>query len=492
MLGSINLSEFVDEKSNFDFEEFKNTVRIAVEGLNEVLDEGIPKHPLQEQRESVRNWRQIGLGIFGLADMLIKCKITYGSKESVELCDKIGKIMAQEAILTSSNIAAKEGSYPKFNLEEVLNSNFFIAHCNDELINALRKNGLRNSQLLTIAPTGTLSSTLGVSGGVEPIFANSYTRTTKSLHGKDVSYKVYTPIVKDFMDKNGIEDEEDLPEYFITSANIPIENRIAMQAAWQSHIDASISSTVNLPKEATVEDVEKLYMDAWKNGLKGITIFRDGCKRLGILTTSDSKEDDSDNCNNCTDCASCKQLGRGVILSVSDDLIGAKRKLTSGCGSMHFEVYFDEETGEPMETFINVGSTGSCERNLQLISRLMSTALRAGVPIESIIDQCKSIKPCPSYIARSIKYGDTSKGSSCPTAIGFALEDLHKKMKYYLFDDDGYVSESNHINKISISTTSTGDNVQKFNDNTCPECGEPIRNEGGCKVCPSCGWSKCD
>lgn len=485
-MGSINLSEFVNEESQFDFEGFKETVRIAVIGLNEVLDEGMPKHPLQEQRDSVKNWRQIGLGIFGLADMLIKCKITYGSEESIELCDRIGMTMAQEALLASSNIAAERGVYPKFNLEEVLNSNFFQSHYNNKLINNLKKNGLCNSQLLTIAPTGTLSSMIGVSGGVEPIFANSYTRTTKSLYGKDVSYKVYTPVVKKFMDKNNIDKEEDLPEYFITSANIPVENRIAMQAVWQSHIDASISSTINLPKEATVEDVEELYMNAWKYGLKGVTIFRSGCKRQGILV-SDKKES-----TDCDACTSCKQLERGVILSVSDDLVGAKRKLMTGCGSLHLEAYFDEETGEPMETFINIGSSGNCERNLQLISRLMSTALRAGVPIETIIDQCKSIKPCPSYMARSIKHCDTSKGSSCPAAIGFALEDLHKKMKYYLLDDEDCVAESEQTSEDTAQDMVSDRNNTDTQGKSCPECGEQLRNEGGCVVCPSCGYSKCD
>jgi ribonucleoside-diphosphate reductase alpha chain len=117
---------------------------------------------------------------------------------------------------------------------------------------------------------------LGVSGGIEPIFANSYTRKTESLHSEDHYYKVYTPIVAEYMSKNGIEKEEDLPDFFITAKDLNHGDRISMQSVWQSHIDASISSTVNLPYDSTPEDVFNIYVDAWKAGLKGITVFRDG------------------------------------------------------------------------------------------------------------------------------------------------------------------------------------------------------------------------
>ena len=131
---------------------------------------------------------------------------------------------------------------------------------------------------------------LGISGGIEPIFANSYTRMTKSLHGHDEPYKVYTPIVKAYMDANGLEDDSNLPEWFITSADLSVEERIDMQSVWQKHIDASISSTVNLPNSATVEDVKEIYISAWKKDLKGITIYRAGCAREGILTVGSKEE----------------------------------------------------------------------------------------------------------------------------------------------------------------------------------------------------------
>ena len=189
-----------------------------------------------------------------------------------------------------------------------------------------------------------------------------------------------------------------------------------------------------------------------------------------------------------------KTLARGTVLSVSDDLLGAKRKLQTGCGSVHFEAYFDELTGEPMETFVNVGSSGSCERNLQLISRLMSLALRAGVSVEDIIDQCKSIKPCTAYVSRTNKKHDTSKGSSCPSAIGYALEDLCEKIKERCFADFDLVDSEEESEKTSCECESCVEcQNEKVNDvQKCPECGESLIFEGGCNICKACGYSKCD
>ena len=331
----------------------------------------------------------------------------------------------------------------------------------------------------------TIGTLLNGSGGTEPEFALSYTRRTDNLNE---SYKIEANIVKEYRRVTGNQGE--LPDYFVASADIPWRDRVSTQATIQKHIDTAISSTVNLPKETTQEEIEELYLYAWSCGLKGITIFRDGCKRLGILTTQDSIEENSHT-------EPTNPLERGTILSVSDDLIGAKRKLQTGCGSLHFETYFDEVSGEPMETFINVGSTGACERNLQFISRLMSLALRAGVSVNDIIDQCKSIKPCPAYVTRTNKKHDTSKGSSCPSAIGYALEDLCQKIKERFFADFDLVTGDDFYDTVQEFECSSCENcqveqVQNTSTPKCPECGEPLIFEGGCNVCKACGYSKCD
>ena len=296
LLGSINLSEFVTDPFSadaiFDNEKFKECVRDCVVGLNEVLEEGLPLHPLQQQKESVSKYRQIGLGVMGIADMLIKLNIRYGSEEAVKLCEELSNMMLNEAIKQSALIAKEHGPFEKYNEEVIFNSKFFINNVNDEVKELVRQYGLRNSQLLTIPPTGTISTMLGISGGIEPIFNLSYFRKTESVHDKDVVYKVYTPVVKEYMDAKNINDEEQLSDIFVTAMTLNPQERIKMQSAWQKNIDASISSTINLQNEATLEDVYNIYVSAWKNDLKGITIYRDGCKRSGILTNEKPKEED--------------------------------------------------------------------------------------------------------------------------------------------------------------------------------------------------------
>lgn len=482
LLGSINLAEFVKnpftENAYFDSQDFLTTVHESVIALNEVLDEGLMLHPLKEQQDSVRDWRQIGLGVMGIADMLIKLGIRYGSDTAVDFCDNIGYYMAKQAIMTSSYLARSKGAFPKCNMEEISITDFFMNHISDYDDDHRRRiidNGLCNSQLLTIAPTGTLSTMLGISGGIEPIFANSYTRTTKSLHGKDVEYKVYAPIVQKYMEVNNIDEEESLPDFFVTAQTLNYKDRIAMQSIWQRHIDASISSTVNLPNSATKEDVFNLYIEAWKSNLKGITVFRDGCSRVAILNTDKPKEDPTTKENKPT----TRQLSRGDIIMASDNVVGLKRKLMTGCGSLHCSAFFDEATGELLETYLSKGSTGGCNNFMIGLSRMISLAARAGVSIEDIVDQLESTGACPSYAVRSATKKDTSKGSCCPMAVGRALLDMYKEMQSMISDD---VIDETYENK-EETATHTGP--------VCPECGDPLIFEGGCNICKSCGYSKC-
>ena len=475
LLGSINLSEFVTKDKTFDFEDFRHTVYEAVIALNEVLDEGLPLHPLQEQKDSVRDWRQIGLGIFGLADMLIKMNIRYGSKESIDLCDMIGHAMADEAIRCSAAMAAPPswGAYPKYHPEAVEQSAFLSKNALGDTRELVKKYGLHNSQLLTIAPTGSLSSMLGVSGGIEPIYANYYTRKTESLHGHDEYYKVYTPIVQKYMDEHNLKDESELPDFFVTAQTLDYKERIDMQAIWQSHIDASISSTVNVPNDFTVEQTEDLYMRAWEKGLKGVTIFRDGCKRTGILTTGDKSDE--------------KQLPqvleRGMIIKADDNCIGKKRTLHTGCGTLHCEAFFDPDTGDLLETYLSKGSSGGCNQFMIGLSRMISLAARGGIDIYSIVDQLRSSGTCPSYAVRTATKHDTSKGSSCPVAVGNALLEMYTEMRGELTDD-----ECDEVKALPVKK----DNEQSCYIEKCPECGAKLIHAGGCVQCSECAWSKCN
>ena len=479
LLGSLNLSEFVrdafTDHASFDFDGLKHAVKVSVRALNEVLEEGLPMHPLPEQRESVNDWRQIGLGIMGLADMLIKMGITYGESEALELCDQIGFLMADTAIAASAMLAKEKGPFPKYKQENILSTPYFQANTSEGTVELVKKYGLRNSQLLTIAPTGTLSTMLGISGGIEPVYANYYERKTESLHGTDVYYKVYTKIVENYMKDFKITDDSNLPEYFVTAMTLEYHQRIDMQSVWQRHIDASISSTVNVPNRFTVEETENLYLYAYEKGLKGITIFRDGCRRLGVLSTEESKKSGP---------VAGDGLKRGEIVLVTDDVLGKKRKLITGCGSLHCIALFDPHTGALLETYLSKGSTGGCNNFMIGLSRMISISARGGIDIYTIIDQLNSTGSCPSYSVRRATHKDTSKGSCCPMAVGNALLDMYNEVQQEIAQK----SAKEPAKKIPNPKAGQASPRDKM---ICPECGEPLVFEGGCNVCKSCGWSKC-
>lgn len=470
LLGSVNLAAFVKDKQ-FDFEDFKQTVRIAIVGLNEVLMEGLPLHPLQEQRDSVNDWRQIGCGIMGLADALIKMEIRYGSPEAVTLCDKIGNVMAATAIESSAAYAATVGTYPRFT-NDVFQSEFFKAHANNYEVNAAGVHGLANSQLLTIAPTGSLSTMLGISGGIEPVFANYYERKTESLHNTDQYYKVYTPIVEEYMKEHGLTDDSELPEWFVTAQSINYKERIEMQAAWQNHIDASISSTVNVPEEFTVDQVMDLYMYAWKKKLKGITMFRANCNRMAVLSTSPKKEEPKE------------QTQFNHIVPVSRKTLGTTHGNTyckkTACGTLYVTVNRDD-SGNVVEMFVSTSKGGICQANIGAVNRMVSVALRAGVRVDEIADQLKGIT-CQAC-AKMMTKGEKLDGISCADILG-------KTLMEFAECDCGSCAGC----KSKKTETKAKPNVKATVSSKakCPECGEAVAFEGGCMKCMSCGWSKCE
>lgn len=477
LLSSINLSAFVNQDGKFDFLDFYRVVDLGVTYLNEVLEEGLMLHPLQEQRDSVAKWRQIGLGVMGVADMLIKMHLRYDSDEAIEHCRDVSMGMANHAMYVSARIASHEGMYPgcTANIES---TPFFKANADTLTRNVVERYGMANSQLLTIAPTGTISTMLGVSGGIEPIFAKSYRRKTESLHGGTQYYDVLTPIYKDYAEKHGLTVNDKFPEWFVDSSEINYNKRIEMQSAWQKGIDASISSTVNLPNSATIEDVKNIYLNAWRCGLKGITVYRAGCKREGVLV---SEEATTENKTLLKD----EDLPRGFIVDCTEELVGKKRKLITGCGSLHVLAYFNPINGSLQEVYFNKGSTGGCANFMTGLSRMVSLLCRAGVDIISIKDQLDSTGVCPSYATRTATKHDTSRGSCCPMAIGNALLDMWNEMQSEVTDVTDYMSDEHPSND-------NGSVLPKPVYSKCPECGEPLAREGGCVQCKSCGWSKCE
>lgn len=483
LLGSLNLSEFVvnpfTPNAYVDFDALQKATFEAVVALNQVLIEGLTLHPLEEQQNSVRNWRQIGLGTFGLADMLIKLRIKYGSPESINMIKTIYKDIATNAIEQSLALAKELGCYPSCRKDKLIHSSF-IKNLNlpASILGEICDYGLYNSQLLTCAPTGSIGTMLGTSTGVEPNFALSYTRKTQSLDGKDTFYQVDSKIVEDYKNKTN---DVKLPDYFVTSSTIDPIDRVKVQAALQEFTDASISSTVNLPTEATIEDVYNIYMEAYNNNLKGITIYRSGCKREGILTEKPKEEPVQLE-------AVHNELPRGFVVKADDNCIGLKRTLTTGCGTLHCEAFFHPETGELLETYLSKGSKGGCNNFMIGLSRMISLAARGGLGINAIIDQLNSCGVCPSYAVRKATKKDTSVGSCCPVAVGNALRDMHREVqeRIELCDFHDSMSKSDVQYRLEES-------LKSLDYEECPECHQKgLTHIGGCNECIYCGYSKCN
>lgn len=497
LLGAINLSAFV-KNGKFDFDDFAETVARAVKALNEVLDEGLELHPLEEQRESVSDWRQIGLGIFGLADMLIKLGIEYGSADSIVLCDKIGFIMADVAIGTSAYLARDFGPYNKFKPETLDKNLYFIENTREETKRAVKRFGLRNSQLLTIAPTGSISTMLGVSGGIEPIFDTSYTRKTESLHGKDQYYEVYTPIVKAYLDSNVViynltTGKPVLPSYFVTAKTIDPMKRVKMQSIWQKHIDASISSTVNLPESATIEDVRKLYIYAWKNKLKGLTIFRENCARVGVLT-SEKKEEPEVKIEEKDILPEKKVFDKIKPMTRSDlggRLNGGTYVKRTACGKLYITINRDDNDNL-VEVFIDPGKSGGCVANAESLGRMASTMLRGGMAIESIVDSVKGVKCSACTQAKGSK--KVIDGLSCGDILARTIQEEYDRFNKCEACNKKEIKDAVKEKDILKEQFKAMKNPENWvvPNNTCPECGMEMTNEGGCVTCKNCGYSKCD
>ena len=455
LLGSFNLSEYVIN-GEFDYDMFKKDIPIIVKAMNDVLDEGQSLHPLEEQRESVRKWRQIGLGVMGFADCLIKLGIKYGSEECQQFINNIGSTLINRAVFASALLARDYGSYPEYDEDAVVQSDFFKEILHSGVKDAIFRHGLRNSQLLSIAPTGTISTMLGVSGGMEPIFQNSYVRRTETLHNSEKKYKVFTPIVKEYMEDHGITDESELPGYFVTTDNIDPEDRIEVQALWQRYIDGSISSTLNLPESTTPQDVYDLYMKGWYYGLKGMTIYRKGCKREGILT-NDSDDEKSD-----------EVLNRGDWEQKPADIYYDEEKVYTGCGQIEMHIGYSKSENKIVDFWIKRSGRGGCERSLDAIAIAMSGMLRLGGSIDNIEKAFDGVGACNSFTASRVRGEKLSRGRNCGDAMLNKLLEYQKKI-------DGKSTVKDH--DISMR---------------CPECNEPVVRENGCITCKHCGFSKCD
>ncbi|MCS7253770.1 MAG: adenosylcobalamin-dependent ribonucleoside-diphosphate reductase [Armatimonadota bacterium] len=468
-LGNINLSKFVLEpftpQASVDWENLERAARYAVRFLDNVLDYAADKHPLPQQREASLRSRRIGVGFTGLADMLCMLRLKYDSEEAIVFVDRLFERIKNIVYDESVNLAVEKGSFPAFDPEKHMRSPF-IQRLDESVLERIQKHGLRNAACLTVPPVGSGAILAGTTSGIEPIFALSYIRRSESL--TRMEFKVYHPLVMEYMRRFGIDDERQLPEYFVTAHQIAPELRVRMQATIQRHIDHSISSTVNLPHNITVEEVSRIYFLAWELGCKGITVYREGSREGVLITEAYARR------------SGLRQKPRPEKLSG----VTYRRETPLGTAFITVNELAEDDEPEPFEVFINVGKAGSDIASVsEAIGRLISLCLRMPSPmspkerVKEIVDQLWGIGG-----GRHLGFGKR-RVRSLPDAIAQVLA-----------EHTGVEPERQELAHAGATDTKPlkatyGD--ERIGD-ICPICGNAtLVYEEGCQKCYSCGYSEC-
>ncbi len=436
-LGSINLSKMVT-KNKIDLNRLKRTVHDAVHFLDNVIE--VNQYPLARIEKNTKGTRKIGIGVMGFADMLIKIGIPYDSDEAVSKAEMLMSYISRESRKASAALGKSRGNF---------------LYYKESIFDDPLTPYMRNATTTTIAPTGTISIILGTSSGIEPIFAVAHVR--KVLDGKSLvemhplfikkakKEKFFSKELANKIVKTGsVQLIDSVPDHikrlFKTSHDISTEWHVKIQAAFQKYTDNAVSKTVNFPPNATKEDVEKVYILAYKNGCKGVTIYRYGSRDQQVLNIGGEKVE------------SLKIAPRPR----PERTHGVTERVKTGCGKLY--VTINSDVKGICEVFAQMGKTGGCASSqIEAAGRLISLALRSGVKVDSITKQLIGIR-CPSP---SWDNGDMVL--SCPDAIAHVLKN---------------VTGLDFIDKEEMM-------------GICPECSGVIAHEEGCLVCHSCGFSKC-
>lgn len=447
-LGSINLSLFVIGDA-LRWGDLKETVQLAVRFLDNVIDAS--KYPLPQIGETVRRNRKIGLGVMGFADMLYQLGIPYDSEEGIAMAEKVMKFIDDVGHEVSQQLAEERGSFKDFAYSS---------------FPPLGVKARRNATVTTVAPTGTISIIGGCSSGIEPLFALSFTRNV--MDGQKLTevnpyfeaalrrQGVYSQAIVDEVAEKGSIQNIDLPEelkkVFVTAMDIAPLWHVRMQAAFQKHTDNAVSKTVNLPNSATEDDIREVYWLAYKEGCKGVTVYRDGCRSLQVLATGEGQKK-LDGVQPAQE--SPKKKERPEVMN------GFTQKVPTGLGTMYLTV--NELDGKPFEVFATIGKSGhSTTAKAEAIGRLVSLALRSGIDVADIVEQLRGIGGEHPVFRR--------KGMllSIPDAIAWVLE-------------SHYMKDVHH----------GGETADLGGSPKCPECGGELVLSEGCMHCPQCGYSRC-
>ncbi|MDN5332571.1 MAG: ribonucleoside-diphosphate reductase alpha chain [Tepidanaerobacteraceae bacterium] len=485
-LGSINLCKFVKTGSTgneIDFEGLKQAVHTAVRLLDDVID--VNKYPLNEIERMTKANRKIGLGVMGFADMLIKLGIPYDSEEALKVAEAVMGFIQKEARKASEELAEIRGAFPNFA---------------GSVYDVPGGKPLRNATVTTIAPTGSISIIAGCSSGIEPVFALAFER---NVLDRQRLIEVY-PLFEEEMKRRGLYSKElmeevlkegslksipgipeDVKRVFVTAHEISPEWHVRIQAAFQKYTDNAVSKTVNFPNSATREDVKKVYLLAYELGCKGVTVYRDGSREEQVLKkgTGQSQDFTESTC-------SCEAVPQRIKPRPRPSITyGSTEKVKIGCGNLYITVNSDEHG--ICEVFTNLGRAGGCPSQSEATSRLISLALRSGIDVRSIVEQLKGIR-CHSTLRQMANNKDI-KVLSCPDAIARAIErhigansgdgtnGVEYLKKIYGTPDTAITLDTSRYEQESEKTKAV-----------CPECKSVLEHDGGCVVCRSCGYSKCN
>ena len=458
-LGSINLSKVVKTtvgvspdtelfRCEIDWEKLRRIVHQSVHFLDNVIEAN--KYPFKKIEENTKANRRIGLGIMGWADLLVMLDIPYNSEEALSLAEKVMGFIQVEADLASQELAAVRGNFPNWE-----KSSF----CNKETGRCINR---RNSTVTTIAPTGTISIIGGCSSGIEPLFAVAYERNVMDntrlievnpyFKQKAKQLGFYSDeLIEKIANKNSISDMQEIPEkvrkIFATSHDVSAEWHIRMQDAFQKYTENAVSKTINLPNEATKDDVRKAYELAFNLSCKGVTIYRDGSRPYQVLSTKESQKEP-------------KTAGaEPIIKERPETLHGITEKIKTGFGNLYITINTCD--GRPFEVFAQIGKSGhDTMADTEAVCRLISLALRSGIPVEEIIDQLGGIGGDAQV------FGNGVLVRSMPDAIAKIL------FKHF---GNGVAPKRE----------------PDLGTENCPDCSGKLIHESGCITCPNCGYSKC-
>jgi ribonucleoside-diphosphate reductase alpha chain len=474
-IGSINLAAFVNDShaqnAQLNIASLEKATRYAVRFLDNVLAWNEERHPLRGQEAAALRGRRIGLGIMGLADMLCKLNLRYDGDTGIEFAEKTVEKIKFWAYDESANIAAEKCPFPVFNAAKHLENPFF-KDFSPELIEKIERNGLRNVTLLTIPPTGSIAAMAGVTSGIEPIFDINYVRRSESL--SESVFDVAHPLIAEYRKISESHSEDPLPAYFITAHEISPEKRVLMQSVLQKHIDQAISSTINLPRDTTLETVERIYRMAWEQGLKGVTVYREGSREGILLTEKEAKRQ-------AVKIVPAKVTPRPATLNG----VTARERTPFGTAFVTIN-YANGNPREPFEVFVRLGKAGSdLEADAEAIGRLLSLILRLPSPmtreerLREVIDQLEHIggsrfsgfgpervRSMPDGIARVLsRWLETVIGTE-PALSLQPIEDA--------------VARNGRLHSAAI----TGD--------FCPRCRQAsLITQQGCLRCRDCGYKEC-